>query len=105
MYAIEIIYIYIILYIIIYTYMHTYSYIHVSSESVLWRSVEYACVAPPLLGLHSVSNACIEIYLTYLIFNSLRHSPGPLAFGLQTQSTGCLKLVGVKVALSNKWCV
>jgi hypothetical protein len=28
--------------------------------------------------------------------NSLRHSAGPLAFGLQAQSRGCVKLVGVK---------
>ena len=30
------------------------------------------------------------------LFNSLRHSAGPLAFGLQAQSRGCVKLVGVK---------
>ena len=30
------------------------------------------------------------------IFKSLRHSAGPLAFGLQAQSRGCVKLVGVK---------
>ena len=86
--------------------MHAYIIIHtysISSESVLWRSVEYACVASPLLGLHSVSNACIDIYLTYLTAFGI--PPSPLAFGLQTQSTGCLKLVGVKVGLSNKWCV
>ena len=28
--------------------------------------------------------------------NRLRHSAGPLAFGLQAQSRGCVKLVGVK---------
>ena len=30
------------------------------------------------------------------IFKSLRHSAGPLAFGLQAQSRACVKLVGVK---------
>ena len=30
------------------------------------------------------------------IFKSLRHSAGPLAFGLQAQSRGYVKLVGVK---------
>ena len=30
------------------------------------------------------------------IFKSLRHSAGPLAFGLQAQSRACVKLFGVK---------
>jgi hypothetical protein len=30
------------------------------------------------------------------IFKSLRHSAGPLAFGLQAQSRACVKRVGVK---------
>ena len=30
------------------------------------------------------------------LFNSFWHSAGPLAFGLQAQSRGCVKLVGVK---------
>jgi hypothetical protein len=38
-------------------------------------------------------------------FNSLRHSAGPLAFGLQAQSNGCVKLVGVKGWFAYKWCV
>ena len=33
---------------------------------------------------------------TLIIFNSLRHSAGHLAFGLQAQSRGCVKLAGVK---------
>ena len=32
----------------------------------------------------------------FIYCNSLRHSAGPLAFGLQAQSRGCVKLVGVK---------
>ena len=44
------------------------------------------------------------------LFNSLRHSAGPLAFGLQAQSRGCVKLVGVKVVcpkggVSKSWFV
>ena len=37
------------------------------------------------------------------VFNSLRHSAGPLAFGLQSQSTGCVNLVGVKVGWCKSW--
>ena len=33
------------------------------------------------------------------VFKSLRHSAGPLAFGQQAQSRGCVKLVGVKGGL------
>ena len=40
---------------------------------------------------------CIQCSVEYSwIFNSLRHSAGPLAFGLQAQSRGCVELVGVK---------
>ena len=37
----------------------------------------------------------IMIYLFHY-YNSLRQFAGPLAFGLQAQSRGCVKLVGVK---------
>ena len=33
----------------------------------------------------------------YSNYSTLGHSAGPLAFGLQAQSRGCVKLVGAKV--------
>ena len=46
----------------------------------------------------------IMIYLFHY-YNSLRHFAGPLAFGLQAQSRGCVKLVGVKGGLRKRWFV
>ena len=40
---------------------------------------------------------CVEtLVVLFVLFVSLRHSAGPLAFGLQAQSRGCVKLGGVK---------
>ena len=43
--------------------------------------------------------------MTLPIFNSLRHSAGPLAIGLQAQRRGCVKLVGGKGGLRKRWFV
>ena len=42
------------------------------------------------------SESFVPVKAYFDLFNSLRHSAGPLAFGLQAQNRGCVKLVGVK---------
>jgi hypothetical protein len=54
------------------------------------------------LFIHMLSYSTL---VRFWIFHSLRHSAGPLAFGLQAQSRGCVKLVGVRGGLRKRVCV
>ena len=97
------IYIMMLIFIVVITISYCFRYYYAQAPSFAHLgNVVPARMRSHFLFIHMLSYSTL---VRFWIFHSLRHSAGPLAFGLQAQSRGCVKLVGVRGGLRKRVCV